>query len=277
MAKTGLDNPVTLEVRQVPSSRPRKRATNRRVAPIGYLPSVGEADEQMFSAQQVAALAGILSEKDAPLAAPLDELEAELQQAAWSHQRQRQALPPVREEAGYQLAMIAWLTSGREWDGDPEKQNELLAILTALNPLTIAWLWSGLIQLGEKCPPIEGRVVWEQLPPATLGKAAAHARASLKGGDYPDTDLYCTLLQLRSLFEWATDTKATYWRAVGPIPEVPGAAWETQEIAGSRFGRFALAFFSHVEPELSPARISSAIKADERARKRKGGQSPRDA
>ena len=87
---------------------------------------------------------------------------------------------------------------------------------------------------------------------ALIGPAAARAVDALRGGDYPDTDLYAAIAGLIDVFEWVTGDKAQTGRF-------------TSE---TRICQLAYAFFAIAEPALAKRKIFNALEAELRGRRK---------
>lgn len=233
---------------------PRGRAGKRRMAALGFEPRpVADESLPLTEDEHAVIMAPLaLGRFDPGIAARLEELKAD-------YRRWRQQPPASREEAAYELAMIAHLAWKRKQAGVDVRAIEaaLRRLVDRPNDHAQALLWAAWLRHPPPTGPdlrcyLEGETIdWD-----LVGEAAATAWGDTHGGDIRDPTLELAIQLLVELFE-ATGRTATWSRRTeGPI----SGDGELRQLAGSACGRFVVAFFAVVDPGVSETHASNLLR-----------------
>lgn len=232
--------------------KPRRRVEYGRVAELGFQPEMEAIDQAPLTIMTLKAIASSLSKIiDWPT------FDAAMQDIAGGHLRRIKQPAPSKDEARYQLKMIAHLTWKMERpDADRDRLcREVRQRVRDLNFAARVHMWPGIATQTGRSDNVE-TILYDCSEFELIGNAAVFAIGILpKAGDYGDLSVGIAVQLLVEAYETVTGRKATLSRNFYRTR----ADGKESRIATSECGRFVIAFFSHVDPDIGDLTLSNVL------------------
>ena len=197
-----------------------------------------------------------------------------LQDLTTWYRRARRQPNPSHAEANYELHLIAHLAWQRSQSGDVNLATQLRHLIENANDQTQMRLCNALrLQPGFTADSASGYLLLtdpQEIDWDMVGEAAASAWQRGRGGDSADINLAFGVGYAIELFEWATETEATW---SGKLAGADTATGNRALVANSPCGKFVLALFEIIDSKLPARQVSNMLRVQvrKRAQRRKQG------
>ncbi len=247
------------------TKRPRARsgrAQVRRMAAWSARPQMLTLRPRLLSPRHIEQLMRFL-----PRTRDRTSISIALQDLTSWYRRARQQPNPSHAEANYELHLIAHLVWQRSQSGAPDLDLQLRHLIENANDQTQIRLCSALrLQPGFSASSASGyllltnphEIEWE-----IVGDAAARAWQRSRGGDSADFNLAFGVGYAVEIYEWATETEATW---SGKPVGAETATGNRAQIANSPCGKFVLALFKIIDSKLPARQVSNMVRVQVRKR-----------
>ena len=232
--------------------KPRRRVECGRVAELGFQPEMEVIDQAPLNIMALKAIAS-------PLRKIINwpTFDAAMQDIAGGHLRRIKQPTPSKDEARSQLKMIAHLTWKMERPGADRDGlgREVRQCVKDLNFTARVFMWRGIEEMTGQSDNLE-TILYGRSDLEMIGNAAVFAVGIIpKAGDYGDLSVGIAVQLLVEAYEIVTGRKATLSRYFYRTR----ADGKESRIASSECGRFVIAFFAQVDPDINDVTLSNVL------------------